>query len=599
MSPPFLRQFLLRKDLLRPLLVLVFCLSLPVLPGKLWAAEPLTITVRGVEGDLLVNVRAAITVPQGIIQDGKVNERWLDRFERQIPGKVRRATEPFGYYSPGVSMKRETTGDGGYRLIVDVVPGAAVRVAVSDISIEGPGANEKSLRTVISSFPLRSGDILREDKYEQAKGELKSRALGLGYLDAAFSVHKITVSLKDHEAQIRLILETGRQYRFGQVHFEGAPQFPEKFLKRFVTFRRGEVFSYRKLGETQLNLLNSERFRDVVVSPEKGEARGLEVPVKVRLVPAPRRHVRIGAGYGTDTGARFSVDYRDLNLFRRGRELRANLNISTRIQYLGAAYIIPSAGSIDSFNEVKMDLKKEDVTTYRTKLASIEGNRTRSFGEGRIGSAYIRIQKEDSTIGDQRTRARLVMPGFRFSARKYDNLIRPTKGYRYSMDIKAAHKALGSSLSFVQFVADGDSIIPLPWRLSILSRFKAGITLQSEAFEEMPASLRFFAGGSRSVRGYSYQSLGPKDSDGNVIGGKNILVGSVEIDRAISTNWGVAAFFDAGNAFDRLTDFTLYKGAGIGVRYYTKIGGIRLDLARQVGIRHPGYRIHVTLGFEQ
>jgi translocation and assembly module TamA len=127
----------------------------------------------------------------------------------------------------------------------------------------------------------------------------------------------------------------------------------------------------------------------------------------------------------------------------------------------------------------------------------------------------------------------------------------------------------------------------------------SGFTFQGDAFEQMPASLRFFAGGDRSVRGYSYQSLGPKDSSGQVIGGKNILVGSVELDRAIFTDWGVAAFFDAGNAFDRLTDFTLYKGAGIGVRYYTKIGGIRLDLARQVGVSHPGYRVHLTVGFEQ
>jgi translocation and assembly module TamA len=191
------------------------------------------------------------------------------------------------------------------------------------------------------------------------------------------------------------------------------------------------------------------------------------------------------------------------------------------------------------------------------------------------------------------------MPGFRFSARRYDNLIRPTEGYRYTVDIKATHKVLGSSLSFIQFVASGDTIVPLPWRLSILSRIKAGITLQSEPFEQMPASLRFFAGGSRSVRGYSYQSLGPKDSSGQVVGGKNVLIGSVELDRAIFTNWGVAAFFDAGNAFDRLTDFTLYKGAGIGVRYYTKIGGIRIDLARQVGVDHPGYRVHLTVGFEQ
>ncbi|MEJ2697428.1 MAG: autotransporter assembly complex protein TamA [Candidatus Sulfobium sp.] len=577
----------------------MFCFFLLAVPGLILAAGPLEITVRGVEGEILANVRAALTAPPGLVEKGKLNRLWLERFEHQIPEKVRTATEPFGYYSTKVSTKTEATGEGSYRLVVDVEPGKPVRVAGVEVSLEGPGAGEESLKSLVASFPLRRGDVLREDKYEQAKGGLRSAALGLGYLDATFSVHEIAVSRENHTAAIRLTLETGPRYRFGAVDFEGAPQYPEKFLRRFLSFKKGEVFSYRKLGETQLNLLNSERFRDVTISPEKDKAREIEVPVLIRLEPAPRRHLRMGAGYGTDTGPRFSLDYRDLNLFKRGRELKADLNISTRIQTLGAAYIVPSEGSIDSFNEVKLEVKREDVSTYKTKLASVEGNRTRSLGGGRIGSAYVKIQKEDSTIGDQRVRARLIMPGVRLSARKYDSLIRPTKGYRYSMDIKATHRAIGSSLSFIQFVADGDAVISLPWRLSIMSRFKAGITLQSEAFRQLPASLRFFAGGSRSVRGYSYQSLGPKDSNGDVIGGKNILVGSVELDRAISTNWGVAAFFDAGNAFDRLTDFTLYKGAGVGVRYYTKIGGIRLDLARQVGVSHPGYRVHLTVGFEQ
>ncbi|MEJ2684842.1 MAG: autotransporter assembly complex protein TamA [Candidatus Sulfobium sp.] len=578
---------------------MILCLFLLVIPARLSAAEPLEIVVKGVEGDILANVQAALAVPPGLVENGRVNRLWLDRFEHQIPEKVRTAAEPFGYYDTKVSIRRETIGEGSYRLVVDVVPGEPVYVAGVDVSIRGPGAGEEPLKSLVASFPLRKGDVLREDIYEKAKGELKSRALGLGYLEATFSAHEIAVSRESHTAEIRLTLDTGPRYRFGRVYFEGAPQYPEKFLSRFLTFRKGEVFSYGKLGETQLNLLNSERFRDVIISPEREKARGLEVPVSVRLKPAPRRHLRIGAGYGTDTGPRFSLDYRDLNLFHRGRELKADLNISSRIQALGTAYIVPGKGSIDSFNEVKFALKREDVPTYKTKLVSLEADRTRSLGGGRIGSAYVRIQKEDSTVGDQRSRARLIMPGFRLSARRYDNLIRPTRGYRYSIDVKAAHRALGSSISFVRLAADGDAVIPLPWRLSILSRFKAGFTFQGDAFEQMPASLRFFAGGDRSVRGYSYQSLGPKDSSGQVIGGKNILVGSVELDRAIFTDWGVAAFFDAGNAFDRLTDFTLYKGAGIGVRYYTKIGGIRLDLARQVGVSHPGYRVHLTVGFEQ
>jgi translocation and assembly module TamA len=115
---------------------------------------------------------------------------------------------------------------------------------------------------------------------------------------------------------------------------------------------------------------------------------------------------------------------------------------------------------------------------------------------------------------------------------------------------------------------------------------------------DLPASLRFFAGGDRSVRGYSYQSLGPKDSTGKVIGGKNLFVGSLEIERPVLKDWGVALFYDAGNAFNSLSEVNLFQGAGIGLRYYSPVGTLRLDLARQIGVDNPKFRIHFTVGFQ-
>jgi translocation and assembly module TamA len=328
-----------RTGPLGTLLTVIFCLFLPLIPGRLCAAEPLEIVVRGVEADILANVQAALAVPPGLVQDGKVNRLWLDRFEHQVPEKVRKATEPFGYYNIKVAIKREITGEGTYRLVVDVEPGKPVRITSVDVSLRGPGAAEASLRALVASFPLHKGDVLRQEEYEQTKGGLKSRAIGLGYLDAAFSVHEIIVSQEKSTAEIRLAFDTGSRYRFGQADFEGAPEYPEKFLRRFLTFKKGEIFSYRKLGETQLNLLNSERFRNVTISPEKESARKLEIPVLIKLEPAPRRRLRIGAGYGTDTGPRFSMDYRDLNLFKRGREMKGDLNISTRLKTLEVAYM--------------------------------------------------------------------------------------------------------------------------------------------------------------------------------------------------------------------------------------------------------------------
>jgi translocation and assembly module TamA len=127
---------------------------------------------------------------------------------------------------------------------------------------------------------------------------------------------------------------------------------------------------------------------------------------------------------------------------------------------------------------------------------------------------------------------------------------------------------------------------------------EGAVTFARDEINELPASLRFFAGGDRSVRGYAYQSLGPRDSAGNVVGGKNLIVGSLEFERAVGTDIGIAVFYDAGNAFNSINDITLFQGAGIGVRYYTRVGAVRLDLARQIGVDKPHFRLHFALGYE-
>src|SRR5512139_3240369 len=133
--------------------------------------------------------------------------------------------------------------------------------------------------------------------------------------------------------------------------------------------------------------------------------------------------------------------------------------------------------------------------------------------------------------------------------------------------------------------------------MSLLARVQGGTIWRNEPLREIPPSLRFFAGGDQSVRGYAYQTLGPRDSSGDVVGGKHLLVGSIELERPLSENWGLALFYDAGNAFDSISAYELFEGAGCGLRRYTPVGPLKVDLARQVGVSDPSYRLHVSIGF--
>ncbi|MRR34097.1 outer membrane protein assembly factor [bacterium] len=562
------------------------------------AADPVEVVIIGLEGEALENVKAVLSLPSGLVRDGRVNLPWLQRFQEEIPEKAREALEPFGYYDAKVGTTLQNPEKNEYRILVGVFPGRPVLIKEISVRVRGAGAEEQAVKDLVAAFPLRRGEVLNHSSYEKGKELLKAKAVELGYLEADYPAHEIRVSRGEASARIALELDTGVRYSFGRTTFSGAPQYPQPFLERYLDYKPGETFSQQKLGQTQLNLATSDRFKGVVVTRDRRNARDAVMPVMVELSPLPRRRLRPGIGYGTDTGVRGTVKYKDVNLFLLGHELNAEINVSERLQGIAAGYVAPSYRDINSSMGLQFNLQREETDTYTTSLASLEGNVNRSFLRGQVGTVYLKLQQENSTINLQETKTFLVLPGLRFSHRRFDNPLRPTLGYRYDLEARGTHQSIGSGISFIQFIAEGRVIVPLPWRFSLISRAKGGVTIQDDPLRDMPASLRFFAGGDRSVRGYAYQSLGPKDVTGKVVGGKNLLTASLELERALFKDWGVAAFFDIGNAFNSLSDVRLYKGAGVGARYYTPIGALQLDVARQIGVDNPSFRIHFTVGFE-
>lgn len=579
--------------------LLACCALLLGLAAPLCAADPVELEVTGVEDAPLKNVREALALPPGLVRDGKVDRLWLERFAGRAAEQARLALEPFGYYHAVAAVSiQEDKGRGRYRLLVRITPGEPVRVVSVEVGLTGAGAGEPQLVGLVRAFPLAKGNVLLQPEYERAKSGLKSRAAALGYLDANFSRHEIRIAPGELTARIALTLETGERYFFDGVSIEGAGDFPEPYLRRFITFKEGEVFSNAKLAETQLNFTNSERFKSVVINPQKELARDGKVPVQVQLTPAPRRTVRPGVGYGTDTGARFTVRFRDLNLFHQGHDLDLNLYAAQRLQGFAARYTIPSPRDIKSSTVTQLNLQQEDVGTYQSQLVAVELDRNRSFGKGELGTAYVKVQEEKFTIAGQDSSSRLVLPGLRFSKETFDNLVRPTRGYRYLIDVRGAHQYLGSDSGLAQGIAEGNLLLPLPWRSSLQLRTKLGGTLLADPLGDLPPSLRFFAGGDQSVRGYNYQSLGPRDASGQVIGGRHLIFGSIEVERSLYDNWGVSLFHDTGNAFSDLSRLKLYQAAGIGLHYYSPVGGLNLAVAKPLESGWTRFRIVFSVGFQ-
>jgi translocation and assembly module TamA len=201
-------------------------------------------------------------------------------------------------------------------------------------------------------------------------------------------------------------------------------------------------------------------------------------------------------------------------------------------------------------------------------------------------------------VGDQKSTARLLLPGVRFSDDRYDNPLRPRRGFRYALETRGTHQFLGSDTALVQFLAEGSHLQPLPWRLSLHTSAKAGTTVLNDPIKDIPPSLRFFAGGDQSVRGYSYKSLGPRDAKGQVTGGTQLLTGSIELERALFKDWGVSVFYDVGNTFNSWSAAKMAQGAGVGLHYYTSVGALNLSVAIPLGVDNPAIHFHFTVGFE-
>lgn len=565
-------------------------------PGPCLAAEPLRLELLGLDGGLRANVEAALAFPPGLVRDGQIDRRWMARFVEQVPQQVTQAMQPFGYFNPTINTRLDET-DGTHLLRVQVEPGEPVRVTKLRVEVTGPGTARGALIRLAENFPLHIGAPLDQAAYEKAKQELQSQALDLGYLDAEFSVHEIRIDVAALSAEINLELASGPRYYFGEARFQGAKNYPDAFLRRFLTFHPGDIFSYASLGQTQLQFLDADRFSEIRLFPDRQNVVDARVPIDVVLTPSPSRRLQPGIGYGTDTGARMSLLYRDLNIFNRGHELELKANLAEDAQTAGAAYILPDPQSLDSYTALRLTFEREDVDTFVSSKITGEVERAWDLKKGRKFSVYLQVFQEDFTVGNEDNSLRMVLPGARFSHRHYRSLIRPKNGYSYSLEVRGGHQYLGSDTGLLQMLASGKILLALPGRFSLLARIDSGWTMQNEPLDEVPASLRFFAGGDQSVRGYAYQSLGPKDSDGDVVGGKYLLVGSLELERALGAKWGLAAFYDTGNAFDEPSQIKLAQGAGLGLRYYTPVGPVRLDVARQIGEDEPSYRIHLSIGY--
>ncbi len=292
--------------------------------------------------------------------------------------------------------------------------------------------------------------------------------------------------------------------------------------------------------------------------------------------------------------------YTNRRLNRRGHRLRSTLRFSQLQKSLSASYIVPFRNPRRDKWEFSASLINDQPDEDRNADSYILGaSRTIGLGKYWLETLYLNYRRDSFRVGSRRDDSRLLLPGLNLErTRSWQNRRQITRGSRLSLDLRGARRGLLSDVSLLQPQLAAKFIIPaLLKRGRLILRAELAATI-IQGFVELPPSLRYFAGGDNSVRGYGYQSLSPKNDAGERVGGRQKLAGSIEYDYRFREKWSVAAFLDTGNAFDDWDDFDLEQGAGIGIRWLSPVGPLRIDLAEALSQPGRKFRLHIVFGPE-
>jgi len=612
-------------------------------------AQPIRTEITGISGEMLANVRIALSLKQAEELE-QVSVWRLRQMARDARDEVRGALEPFGYYSANVSVRLEEPTASGrpWRAHVEVTPGEPVRVVEPRISLSQSALEEDAFSRWLRNWPLPDQSVLRHPPYTGALENLRQLAESHGFFEGRFVERVIRVDPVRNEARIRVSYDAGRRYRIGNIDY-GESGFDDDLMRALTVVEPGQPFQASELDRQRSVLVRAGYFEQVLIEQQR-DSETAEVHLRYQLERRPPNTWRVLAGFGTDTGPRGQLGWTRHYLSSRGDRLDTRFGAQQKDSefVLRSDYQHPFGGEPGNFLTAGTLLRRErdrfrfedenrieaifdpfNGTRYQTEFSvgrlrerpllagpfrplverlfvSFLHERFDAFSEESLSAEqeallaanpeiapFLDTSTNTIALGGEWTLSRLTGEGF------------ATQGLFARTRIMGALEALGSDTSFLQGYLAGRWHWLMAPKHKLLLRGEIGYTeADTQVFDlsipddprelrleitELPELFRFHAGGDRSVRGFGFEVLST-----NRNGANHTLVGSVEYEYNFFGDFSVAAFVDTGNAFNDFSNRKLKTGYGGGLRWYTLIGPVQLDIARPV--EDSGIRIHFTIG---
>ena len=543
---------------------------------------------------LLANIKTRVSLAR-LKRGTKIRPERFNYLAGRLSRELHEALQPFGYYNSEVELEVRR-GEQSVALSATVALNEAVRVRSAQLVLLGPGKKDRSVQALLRDFKPAVGEPLRHADYETSKANVQRLLAERGYFASELLESRVEVRRALDTAEMRLSWASGPRFRFGDIKFEGSQLAPD-LLVPLLPFRAEQKFNQKQLLELQRRLSELDYFdrievnvrdraEDLKVSDEDSPAAGVDV----LLSPAPRNVYRAGASIGTDTGGAIKLGYDRRWLNAAGHKWNSDLLLGEQRSAASLRYRIPAFERFRGWWVVSADLRQEPFGGFDPSIYEAALSREMSWrGNSLVFGFHARREDRDSD-GDL-----LIYPQLTLERKVMDDPLYPTRGFAWRITGRWGIPALGSDVGFRQLSASAALVRSIGSRDRLIGRAEFGRASIGD-FSRLPLSFRYFAGGDRSVRGYGYQELSPVEAGGRRIGAANLAAASLEWEHMFSAEWGAALFVDAGNAYEQ--SWSPAIGAGLGLRWRSPVGPVRVDIARGLDDPSHSVRLHFTLGPE-
>lgn len=560
-----------------------------------------------VSGTAQADYRVRIDAPNGLaklLKDNLDLVRFASRddigdaqFEHLVAtvgAQVQELTSTEGYFSP-VTHVDVTTVNGKRDVRVTVASGPRTHIRNLDVEFTGPILEQAPQRVtqLRNAWELPVDAPFRQADWDQAKNDTLFQLGQKRYHAAKMSFSRAVIDADSDTASLAATFDSGPAFTLGPLVISGTRRYPEQIIRNVNPLEEGEPFDADRLQELQRQIQATPYFSNVIIEVTEDPSKAERAPVEVKVREFPTQRVQSGVGYTTDTGASVNGRYSYYNLFGRAWTFDTQARLEQYRQG-GYAEIAMPPDSTAYTNSTRASYERTYLNGLDQRSAQIGIKRARS--RERYDWAYTLdwYHTDERPDGGTRFVNKALVPAFAWNRRDVDDLIFPRNGNIINTQIGFAAKPVLTDQSFARLYGRIRQYFPVGQRDLVLARLELGAVITNGNSDRIPSSLLFFAGGTSSIRGYNFQSIG-RQQNGTTFPTKYLGTASLEYQRWVTRDWGGAVFWDVGTATDDYRHPTpLYHGVGLGVRWRSPVGPVNVDLG--YGVRDRRLRPSISLG---